>query len=52
LPAIASFPLSARSTPATIFTSVLLPAPFSPTSACTVPGRTANVALASDTHAP
>ena len=29
----------ARTMPARIFTSVLLPAPFSPTSACTVPAR-------------
>src|SRR3954451_5484773 len=37
LPSIAISPVSARSAPARIFTSVDLPAPFSPTSACTSP---------------
>ena len=36
-------------TPATIFISVDLPAPFSPISACTVPGRTRNCTPSSAT---
>ena len=39
-PSMRMLPSSARWKPATHFTSVLLPAPFSPSSACTVPGST------------
>ena len=39
-PSIRMLPEVGRWKPATHFTSVLLPAPFSPSSACTVPGAT------------
>ncbi len=39
-PSTSTLPLVGRWKPATHFTSVLLPAPFSPSSACTVPGAT------------
>ena len=42
-PAISIVPLSGRCTPARILTSVLLPEPFSPTTAWTSPARAANV---------
>jgi hypothetical protein len=51
-PATSSVPASPRTTPARILTRVDLPAPFSPTSACTVPRRTASRAPVSTTHAP
>ena len=40
VPSTSTSPVSAVSTPARILIIVDLPAPFSPTSACTVPGRT------------
>src|SRR6188474_3176059 len=45
-------PLSGRTAPVRILTSVLLPAPFAPMSACTSPGRTASDADLSATTAP
>ena len=42
-PAISIVPLSGRCTPARILTSVLLPEPFSPTTAWTSPARASNV---------
>src|SRR6187455_3220160 len=43
LPLTRISPASRVSAPARIFINVDLPAPFSPTSACTSPGRTSNV---------
>src|SRR6516162_2617448 len=40
-------PSSGRTAPARILTSVLLPAPFSPRSACTVPGKISRLTSAS-----
>ena len=52
LPAIVIVPLSARCTPVSALTSVLLPAPFAPRSACTSPGSTDSVALRKATTGP
>ena len=57
-PILSSFPLTAivppsgRITPVSSFTSVLLPAPFAPRSACTSPGSTTSVPEASATTGP
>ena len=48
----AASPASGASAPAMIFTSVDLPAPFSPSSACTEPARTVKSAPASATTPP
>jgi hypothetical protein len=51
-PSISRRPESGRTDPVRIFTSVDLPAPFSPSSACTVPGRTAKSVGCSATTPP
>ena len=52
LPSTRIVPPSGRITPVRIFTSVLLPAPFAPSSACTSPGSTTSVADRSATTGP
>src|SRR5262249_527763 len=46
-PSTNSCPSSGRTTPPTIFPSVDFPAPFAPTSACTVPPATSTLTLSS-----
>ena len=52
LPLTRIVPPSGRITPVSTFTSVLLPAPFAPRSACTSPGSTTSVADRSATTGP
>ena len=52
LPLTSIVPLSAAITPVRILTSVLLPAPFAPSSACTSPGSTTRSAERSATTGP
>src|SRR5690348_6694695 len=51
-PSMSSAPESGRCTPARILTSVDLPAPFSPSSACTWPARSSTVPSTSAATAP
>ena len=51
-PFISIVPPSGRITPVSTLTSVLLPAPFAPSRACTSPGSTTSVAERSATTGP
>jgi hypothetical protein len=51
-PSSETVPASAFKAPAMTFTSVVLPAPFSPSSACTEPARTVKSTPASATTPP